>query len=180
MILAWYTVETSPSIKTPDDLQTYLTAHAIPAEIVHATEETPTVPAAAVALGVSVDQIVKTVIFLIDGQPYAVFANGTRRVDPRKLAARFGTNRKKVKLADSETVINLTGFAPGTVPPFGHRQALSALIDPSVCENEIVYAGGGGISAMLRIRSDDLHRLTNAELLSVLQDSQTDDPGAEQ
>jgi prolyl-tRNA editing enzyme YbaK/EbsC (Cys-tRNA(Pro) deacylase) len=168
-------LESPPTIKTPDDVQAYLTAHNIPAEIVHASEETPTVPAAAAALGVSVDQIVKTVIFVIDGHPYAIFANGTRRVDPRKLAARFGTNRKKVRLADSETVMNLTGFAPGTVPPFGHRQPLNALIDPAVCENEIVYAGGGGIAAMLRIRSDDLRHLTNAEVLSVLEGPQADD-----
>ena len=170
-------METTPSIKTPDDVQAYLTAHNIPAEIVHASEETPTVPAAAAALGVSVDQIVKTVIFVIDGQPYAIFASGTRRVDPRKLAARFGTNRKKVRLADAETVINLTGFAPGTVPPFGHRQPLNVLIDPAVCENEIVYAGGGGIAAMLRIRSEDLRRLTNAELISVLEESPTNATG---
>lgn len=172
-------METTPSIKTPNDVQIYLTAHNIPAEIVYASEETPTVPAAAAALGVSVDQIVKTVIFVIDGQPYAIFANGTRRVDPRKLAARFGTNRKKVRLADSDTVINLTGFAPGTVPPFGHRQPLNALIDPAVCENEIVYAGGGGIAAMLRIRSDDLQRLTNAELLSVLETGPSDSDPSE-
>lgn len=161
--------ETARTIRTSDDLQAYLTAHSIPAEIVHLSAETPTVITAAAALGVPVEQIVKTVIFVIDGQPYAVFANGTRRVDPRKLAVRFGTNRKKVRLADSETVINLTGFAPGTVPPFGHRQPLTALIDPAVCEHEIVYAGGGGIAAMLRIRSDDLLRLTGAELHDVLE-----------
>ncbi len=157
---------------TPDDLQIYLTRNAIPAELIHVTEETPTVPAAAAALGVPVDQIVKTVIFFVNGQPYAVYANGVRRVDPKKLAARFGVSRKKVRLADGLAVIELTGYAPGTVPPFGHRQALPALIDPAVCQQAIVFAGGGGIAAMLRIRSDDLRRLTNAELLTVLADSE--------
>jgi prolyl-tRNA editing enzyme YbaK/EbsC (Cys-tRNA(Pro) deacylase) len=155
---------------TPDDLQVYLTVHGIPAEIVHLPAETPTVPAAAAALGVPVDQVVKTVIFLVDEKPYAVYANGVRRVDPRKLAARFGVNRKKVKLADEQVVIALTGYAPGTVPPFGHRQPFPALIDPAVCSHEIVYAGGGGITTLLRLRSDDLLRLTGAETLNVLED----------
>jgi prolyl-tRNA editing enzyme YbaK/EbsC (Cys-tRNA(Pro) deacylase) len=157
-------------IWTPDDLQVYLTTHGIPAEIVRLPVETPTVPAAAAALGVPVDHVVKTVIFLVNEKPYAVYANGVRRVDPRKLAARFGVNRKKVKLADEQVVIALTGYAPGTVPPFGHRQSFPALIDPAVCDHEIVYAGGGGITALLRLRSDDLRRLTGAELLKVLED----------
>ena len=81
---------------TPDDLQLYLAANNIPAEIIHMTAETPTVTAAAQALGVPVDQIAKTVIFFVDGQPYAVIANGVQRVDPRKLAVRFSVNRKKI------------------------------------------------------------------------------------
>ena len=156
--------------RAPDHLQAYLTAHSIPAELIHLAAETPTVATAAEALRVPVEQIVKTVIFTVDGLPYAVFANGLRRVDPRKLAARFGVSRKKVRLADAPTVIELTGYAPGTVPPFGHQEPLSALIDPAVCAQEIVYAGGGGIAAMLRIRSADLQRLTGAEVLYVLED----------
>src|SRR4051812_41496873 len=112
-------MEASPPIWTPDDLQAYLTQNNIPAEIMRLTTETPTVPAAAEALGVSVDQIGKTVIFFIDGQPHAVIGNGVRRVDQKKLSARFALNRKKIKLADGEAVIRLTGYAPGTVPPVG-------------------------------------------------------------
>ena len=162
---------------TPDHLQQYLTANGIPAEIIHLTSETPTVPAAAEALGVSVDQIVKTVIFFVDEQPYAVIANGVQRVDPRKLAVRFSVNRKKIKLADGEAVTTLTGYAPGTVPPFGHRQALPVLMDPAVCQQEIIYAGGGGIAALLRVRSDDLARLTNAEIIEVREEGPV--PGGE-
>ena len=156
-------------IWTPDILQKHLTENAIPAEIVHLEAETPTVPAAAEALGVDVDQIVKTVIFLINDAPYAVLANGVRRVDPRKLATRFDVNRKKVKLADGDAVLRITGYAPGTVPPVGNREKATVLMDPAVRGNEIVYAGGGGMHALLRVRSEDLQRITNAELLDVLE-----------
>src|SRR5262249_43482506 len=157
--------------RTPADLQSYLTETQFPGEIIHLTVETQTVPAAAAALNVTVDEIAKTVIFFIDGTPYAVIATGIRRVDPRKLAARFGVSRKKVKLADGEAVTSLTGYPPGTVPPVGHRQKLPVLMDPTVRQHEVIYAGGGGIAAMLRVRSEDLWRRTEAEIVSVLEDS---------
>jgi Cys-tRNA(Pro) deacylase len=161
-------------IWTPDTLQSHLNENSIPAEIVHLPSETPTVPAAAEAMGVAPDQIVKTVIFLIDESPYAVIANGLRRVDSRKLAVRFGVNRKKVKLADGEAVTRITGYAPGTVPPVGHRLDAPVLMDPAVRAHEVVYAGGGGITALLRIRSEDLLRITHAELLDVLESPKPD------
>jgi prolyl-tRNA editing enzyme YbaK/EbsC (Cys-tRNA(Pro) deacylase) len=157
-------------IWTPDDLQGYLTAHNIPAEIIHLTQHTPTVATAAEAIGVPVDQIVKTVIFYVAEQPYAVLANGVRRVDQRKLAAHFGVNRKKIVLANGDHVIALTGYAPGTVPPFGHRQPVNFIIEPGILQQEIVYAGGGGIAEMLKVRSHDLYELTKALLLPVLED----------
>jgi prolyl-tRNA editing enzyme YbaK/EbsC (Cys-tRNA(Pro) deacylase) len=162
-------METSAEIWSPHDLQAYLIKHDILAEIMILEAETPTVPAAAEALNVDVEQIGKTVIFFIDGVPYAIIGNGIRRVDQKKLAARFGVNRKKIKLADGNAVIRLTGYAPGTVPPVGHRETLPILMDPAVCQNEIIFAGGGGINAMLRIKSSDLLRITNAEVLDVLE-----------
>ncbi len=162
--------EQNLSALTPDDLQIYLTAQAIPAEIIYMKVETPTVPAAAAALGVAPEQIVKTVMFLVDERSYAILACGVRRVDTRKLAAHLGVNRKKVRLADGEAVTRITGYLPGTVPPVGHRQASEIFIDPAVSRQEIVYAGGGGIAAMLRIASRDLARVTGATVLDVLED----------
>lgn len=156
---------------TPDDLQQYLDAHAIPAAIIRLAQHTPTVPAAAEALGVPVEVIVKTVLFVVQERPYAVLANGVRRVDRRKLAAHLSVNRKKIKLAEGDEVIALTGYAPGTVPPLGHRQPITVFIAPGILTYEVVYAGGGGIDAMLKIRSADLHRLTAATLLEVMEDT---------
>ncbi|HVO70668.1 MAG TPA: YbaK/EbsC family protein [Aggregatilineaceae bacterium] len=153
---------------TPADLQRYIDAHAIPAQIVALPTPTLTVPTAAEALGVPVDTIVKTVIFFVEETPYAVIANGVRRVDPRKLAAQFGVNRKRIKLADGEAVLALTGYPPGAVPPFGHRQPMPYLMHPGVCDQSVVYAGGGGKAELLRIQSADLRRLTGATLVDVL------------
>lgn len=160
--------------RTPQHLQAYLDQHEIAATILHLPQATLTVPDAAAALGVPVEQIVKTVLFLVEGADgitaYAVLANGTRRVDRRKLAAHLGVNRKKIKLAEAAEVIALTGYAPGAVPPIGHRQPLVMFMTEEIQAQATVYAGGGGGAAMLHISTATLQQLTQPTILSLLED----------
>ncbi|MBN1681761.1 MAG: EthD family reductase [Anaerolineae bacterium] len=157
----------------PRNLQAYLDEHAIPAQIIFADKPTPTVPAAAKALGVEVDQIVKSVVFLVDDKPFLVYGCGTRRVDPHKLAERLNISRKKVKLANAEQVVAITGYAVGTVPPLGLKTPMPVFMDPAVKQYETVYAGGGGKNAMLKIASTDLERSSRAEIAPMLHEHKT-------
>jgi uncharacterized protein (TIGR02118 family) len=171
----------SPVPLSPENLKAYLDDHDISAEIVYPGAPTPTVPAAAEALGVEVDQIVKSVVFLVDDKPFLVFGCGVRRVDPRKLAARLNVGRKRVKLADAAQVLDLTGYAVGTVPPLGLKIPMPAFMDPAVQEYDVIYAGGGGIDALLKITSAELLRASDAEIAPMLEDGsadETDESGA--
>jgi len=147
---------------TPADLQRFLDENKIAGEIIHVTEETSTVAAAATALNVSPEQIVKTVLFLVDGKPYAVLANGMRRVDKKKLASHLKISPKRVKLADGEQVLHHIGYAPGTVPPVGHITPVDRLLERSILNFEVIYAGGGGIHDMLKMTVAELRRSTGA------------------
>lgn len=160
----------SPRPLGPSNLQAYLDSHNIPAEIVYPGKPTPTVPAAAKALGVEPDQIVKSVVFLVEDKPFLVYGCGTRRVDPRKVAERLNVNRKKVKLANAAEVLDLTGFAVGTVPPLGLKTHMPAFMDPAVQAYDVIYAGGGGINALLKITHADLLKFSNAEIAPMLHD----------
>lgn len=155
---------------SPENLQAYLDSHQIPAEIVHPGAPTPSVPAAAKALGVETSQIVKSVVFLVNDKPFLIYGSGTKRIDYHKLAARLNVNRKDVRLANADQVLALTGYAVGTVPPLGLKTPMPVFMDPAVQQHETVYAGGGGIDALLKISSADLLRLSNAEVASMLQD----------
>jgi uncharacterized protein (TIGR02118 family) len=155
---------------TPKNLQAYLDAHHIAAEIVFPGAPTPTVPMAAAALGVEADQIVKSVIFWVDERPFLVYGCGTRRVDPRKLAARLQVGRKRVKLADADQVLGITGYAVGTVPPVGLKTPMPAYMDPAVRQYDEIYAGGGGIDALLKITTAELLRVSDAEIAPMLED----------
>lgn len=155
---------------TPENLQAYLAEQGIPAEVIFPGSPTPTVAAAARALGVEPDQIVKSVVFLVDGTPFVVYGCGMRRVDPHKLAARLNISPEKVRLANADEVQRLTGYSVGTVPPLGLKTPMPAFIDPAVQAHEVVYAGGGGINALLKIATDDLIKYTRAEVAPMLAD----------
>jgi len=152
---------------TSTDLAAFIAQEGIAAEIVKLPVHTPTVETAAQALGVDSAQIVKTVVFLVDSRPYLVIANGTTRVDTRKIATHSGVGRKRVKLANADAVLAITGYLAGAVPPFGHKHPLPALLDPGVLTQPVVYAGGGDIDALLRITPDELRRVTGAQLVLV-------------
>ena len=114
-------------------LARFIAQHGIAAEIVPMTVETPTVPAAAAALGVSPAQIIKSLLFMVRDQPVLVIASGETMVDRGILAARFGVGKKQIKLADAETVLRLTGYPAGGVPPFGHPGAAAHAAGPRAC-----------------------------------------------
>lgn len=167
---------------TPDDLQAYLDEHAIPAEIVFPGKPTPTVMAAALALDVAPEQIVKSLVFLVDDRPFLIYGCGLRRVDPAKLAARLNVAVDVVRPANADEVLALTGYAVGSVPPLGLKTPMPVFMDTAVQAHETVYAGGGGRNALLRIRAADLLRASKAEVAELLQDAPakpvpTDEPG---
>lgn len=149
------------------DLQRFIEAHNIEATILPMAEHTPTVPDAARALGVEPEQIIKSLVFLVQEEPLLVINNGLAKVDRRKVAERLGVGKKQVKFASAEQALETTGYIVGSMPPFGHRRKLRTLVDPAVTEFDIIFGGGGDIDAMLRLTSVELLRVTEAELIAV-------------
>ncbi len=152
-------------MRTPDDVQRYIEEHGIEADLLRDVGDTPTVLDAARALGVPPEQIIKTLVFLVNGKPVVYITNGPERVDPRVLARHFGVGRKKVKLANAATVLELTGYPAGGVPPFGHRTRMPVLVNVRLLDLPVVYAGGGDDRTMLRITPGELVRVTGATLV---------------
>lgn len=150
---------------TPDNVAAFLKHSSIDGELIILDVPTPTVAAAAQAVGVSPEQIVKSVVILADLSPLLVVANGLARIDTKQLADYLGIARKRIKLADAATVLELTGFHVGGVPPFAHRTQLRTLIASDVLTQTEVYAGGGSVQALVRITPAEILRVTAAEVL---------------
>jgi prolyl-tRNA editing enzyme YbaK/EbsC (Cys-tRNA(Pro) deacylase) len=166
------------STLTLDDLQLYLDQQEIKARLISNVGHTPTVPEAAKVLGVEPDQIIKTLLFVLDPKEQAgqiptalvVIANGENRVSKKALGQHFGLNPKRVKLAPAETVIALLGYPPGGVPPFGHRTTLPVFVDQNVVAlreryADRIFGGGGDDHTMLELTVSDLLRVHQPTVL---------------
>jgi prolyl-tRNA editing enzyme YbaK/EbsC (Cys-tRNA(Pro) deacylase) len=125
-----------------------------------------TAPLAAAAIGahynmvVPVGAIVKSLVFVIDGQPAIVLGAGDRNVDQKRLGELYGVSRKRVKLADAATARALTGFEVGGVAPVGHTQALPVVIDEALSRFETVWAAAGAPHAVFPITYQQLIDIT--------------------
>jgi Cys-tRNA(Pro) deacylase len=150
-------------------LQDFLSSRHVDAEIIVPGTDTPTVPAAADALGVRQEQIVKSLVFNgREGESVIAIVRGTAKVDRRKLSE--ATGLRKPRLAPPEVVHELTGYKAGGTPPIGHREQLSVYMDDAVFDEPVVFAGGGEIDALLRITPDTIKDLTDAVVVDISED----------
>jgi prolyl-tRNA editing enzyme YbaK/EbsC (Cys-tRNA(Pro) deacylase) len=111
-------------------------------------EGTRTAEDAARAIGCHVAQIVKSLVFVADGQPVVALVSGVDRLDPARLAAALGANA--VRRADGDEVRTATGYAIGGVPPFGHAVEIPVLIDERLFAHDEVWAAAGLPDAVFR------------------------------
>jgi len=148
-------------------LRTYLETHAIPGEILHLALPTPTVESAAQAVNAQVEQIVKSILFLLPDRPVLAVTCGMLPIERRSIAAHCGVGRKRVKLAEAASVLAIAGYAVGAMPPFGHRQPLYTLLDPQVLSHKEVFAGGGEDHALLHIDPQYILQFSNATTLNL-------------
>lgn len=149
------------------DLQRFIDETGIEATIIHLERETPTVEEAAKVVGCRPEQIGKSILFLVSNAPTLVVANGVTRVGYKALADYLGTSRRRLKLAKPDAVLKITGYPVGTVPPFGHRERLSTIIEARVLDQDVIYAGGGAINALMRLTTKELLRVSQARVVSL-------------
>ena len=137
-------------------------------EIKEFSASTRTSADAAAAIGCSVAQIAKSLVFRArpSGRAILVMASGANRVDEAKLAARLGETIGK---ADADFVRSETGFAIGGVAPVGHDVEkrgirLKTLIDRDLLQYGVIWAAAGSPNSVFRLTPDDLVRITQGEV----------------
>jgi len=133
-------------------------------EIVEFEETTRTAQDAANTIGCQVAQIVKSLLFIVDGQPVIALVSGVNRLDERKLAALRGVGRKRVERADADTTKAATGFSIGGVPPFGHTSRLPVYVDEDLTRFDVVWAAAGTPFAVFAITPEELVRASQGAM----------------
>jgi Cys-tRNA(Pro) deacylase len=118
---------------------------------------TKTAADAAAAIGVDIGQIVKSLIFAVDGEVVLAYVSGANQLDEKKLAAAAGGS--KCSRVDADVVREATGFPIGGVPPFGHSTQLRVFVDPDLLQYDEVWAAAGTWNDVFGIEP---HKLVDA------------------
>jgi prolyl-tRNA editing enzyme YbaK/EbsC (Cys-tRNA(Pro) deacylase) len=128
-------------------------------------EGTRTAQDAANAIGCTVDQIVKSLVFVADTDPVLVLTSGANRVDVVKVGKETGS--AGVRKADAEEVRAATGYAIGGTPPFGHARDLLVLVDRHLTDFDVVWAAAGTPRHVFPVAPADLLRVTGGRVADV-------------
>jgi prolyl-tRNA editing enzyme YbaK/EbsC (Cys-tRNA(Pro) deacylase)/protein tyrosine phosphatase (PTP) superfamily phosphohydrolase (DUF442 family) len=134
--------------------------------VVEMPQSTRTSAEAAEALGCSVSQIVKSLIFrgAQSGRAILVLASGSNRVDEAAVEALLGEPLAK---ADADFVREHTGFVIGGVPPAGHSGPMPTFIDEDLMAYDSLWAAAGTPSAVFKLTPDELARMSKGRVARI-------------
>lgn len=131
----------------------------------HQPDGAKTAADAAAAVGCDVAQIVKSLIFGVDGEVVLAYVSGANQLDERKLAAAAGGT--KCSRVDADVVRTVTGYPIGGVPPFGHTERLRVFIDPDLLVHDVVWAAAGTWHDVFPIAPTDLERASGGTVVDL-------------
>jgi prolyl-tRNA editing enzyme YbaK/EbsC (Cys-tRNA(Pro) deacylase) len=148
-------------------VQAELEARGLPTTVVELERSTRTSHEAAEAIGTTVAQIAKSLVFEVGERPVLVIASGTNRVSEEKLARIFGS---EVRMAGANAVKAATGFPIGGVPPIGHSSVLEILIDDDLLHFDHLWAAAGTPNAVFPISPERLVAITDGKVADIKED----------
>jgi prolyl-tRNA editing enzyme YbaK/EbsC (Cys-tRNA(Pro) deacylase) len=147
-------------------VQDELRARGFAHQVMEHTRSTRSAAEAAAAVGCTVAQIAKSIVFRAQpsGVPILVVASGSNRVDEAKVAALLGETLGK---ADAAFVREATGYAIGGVPPLGHAHPVRVVIDRDLLAHATIWAAAGTPNAVFALAPAELVAMTGGEVCDV-------------
>jgi len=135
-------------------------------EVVELPSTTRTAAEAAGAIGCSVEQIAKSILFrtVTAKKPVMVIASGVNRVNEVRIAEFLG---EPIEKADAAYVRERTGFAIGGVPPIGHAEPILTIIDDDLMSLSELWAAAGTPNAVFKLTASSLVRLTGGVVKAI-------------
>ena len=138
-----------------------LTAAGLEPRVLEFPASTRTAVEAAVAVGTTVGQIVKSLVFFAGDAPVLALVSGANQLDPARLGALTGLPIGK---ADADAVRQATGYSIGGVPPTGFPAPIPTFIDRDLLQYDVVWAAAGTPRHVFPIAPRELVRITGARV----------------
>jgi prolyl-tRNA editing enzyme YbaK/EbsC (Cys-tRNA(Pro) deacylase) len=153
----------SPS---PQKVQEALKTLGFTNQVLELQSTTRTSAEAAQAVGCTVEQIAKSIVFQgkQTHRPILVIASGPNRVNEKKIEELISEPLGK---ADANYVREHTGFVIGGVPPLGHLEKLEIFIDEDLLKYEEIWAAAGSPNAVFKLTPSDLVKMTGGRVVSI-------------
>jgi prolyl-tRNA editing enzyme YbaK/EbsC (Cys-tRNA(Pro) deacylase) len=144
-------------------VQDALAARGFSNAVVELPASTRSAAEAAAAVGCTVDQIAKSLVFRAThtGRAVLAIASGGHRVDEARLAALVG---EPIERATPDFVRAETGFAIGGVPPLDHDRPLFTVIDEALFQHARIWAAAGHPQAVFPLTPAELAAMTGGQV----------------
>jgi prolyl-tRNA editing enzyme YbaK/EbsC (Cys-tRNA(Pro) deacylase) len=133
------TVVIQPLQPTENDFANAARAVGLEISVRSYPEGTRTAADAARAIGCQVGQIVKSLVFIVDGKPVMALVSGANQLDEKLLAK--AVSGSEVRRANADEVRSATGYPIGGVPPIDHD--LPVFMDQDLLRHDEVWAAAG-------------------------------------
>ena len=159
-------MSSQPLSPSAQKVQDALSQFGLELQVVELAASTRTSQEAADAVGCSVGQIVKSLVFRgrATHNPIFIVASGSNRVNEKTIKNLVG---EAIEKPDADYVRQRTGFVIGGVPPVGHAEKLRTFIDEDLWQYDEIWAAAGTPNAVFRLTPADLKTITDGEIISV-------------
>lgn len=149
-------------------VQQFLADHGHDFVVQKMPQSTRTAQDAAAAIGCTVAQIAKSLIFKhgVTGEPVLVVASGTNRVSADKVKHATGIVLEK---ADAAFVRDNVGYAIGGVPPVAHNARVKTLLDNDLHQYTEIWAAAGTPNSVFKLAPQHLGQLTQGQWIDLAQ-----------
>ncbi len=136
------------------------------AEVMELPQSTRSAKEAAEAVGCSVSQIAKSIVFRTtqSQRPVLVIASGPNRINEDRISSLVS---EPVKMANPDFVKSKTGFSIGGVAPVGHLEKPEIFIDEDLFKYKEIWAAAGTPHAVFRLTPQELEKITGGRVISV-------------
>lgn len=152
--------------KSAEKVQSTLNQFGFELNVVELSESTRTAQEAADTIGCQVSQIAKSLIFKCKNsqKPLLIIASGTNRVNEKVIKQYIG---EKLEKADADFVLEHTGFVIGGIPPIGHKNSITTLIDEDLMQYKEIWAAAGTPHAVFKLTPKILTEITQGSIVSI-------------